>query len=248
MKKYRIAPILFPVFLLILMGCAASPTESFEGQVETLVASTLDVYTPLPAQPSLTPIPTFTPEFSTPDPLGEVYVYTVFQNVNLRTNPGELFTVSRVMAQSTQLLLLGQVPGGEWLRVRNNEGITGWVNVDVVSMTYDGSLLPIIEPTDVYLVTGHVETELNTPVSGIGFAITQGSRRTDAITDENGQFYAYLPRSMSGTWEVSFVSVSCRSNTMDDNCNCINDRCGSGEPLTVNVVLPQSEELNFIWR
>ncbi len=50
------------------------------------------------------------------------------QNVNLRTNPGTLFTVSRVMPQNTRLRLLGQAPGGEWLSVMNDEGIAGWVN------------------------------------------------------------------------------------------------------------------------
>jgi len=152
------------------------------------------------------------------------------------------------MSQDTRLRLLGQAPGGEWLNVMNDEGIAGWVNVNVVVLSYDGPPPPIIEPKDVYVITGKVLTERDTPVSGIGFAIHQGTRRTDTITDENGVFFAYLPKTLSGIWKVEQVSVSCTSNTMDQNCNCINDICGSANPQSAMVELPQNSELNFIWK
>jgi hypothetical protein len=134
------------------------------------------------------------------------------------------------------------------LNVRNEEGIEGWVNANVVLMAYDGSPPPIVEPTDVYIVSGYVSTEAGTPVTGVGFAIHQGNRRTDASTDENGQFYAYLPRSLSGSWRVEQVSIACTSNTMDANCNCINNLCGAANPQSVFVELPQTSELIFVWK
>ena len=231
---------------LILAGCSGTPTETFDAQVETLVASTLAVHTPDAPQATFTSVPTLIPEPATPEPFGEVYVYTTAQNVNLRTNPGTLFKVSRVMPQDTRLRLLGQAPGGEWLQVMNEEGIEGWVNVNVVLMAYDGPPPPIVEPTDVYLITGSVFTDAGTPVSGVGFAIVQGDRRTDASTDESGQFY--LPSTLSGAWQVEYVSISCTSNTMDTNCNCINGICGSPDPVSMLVELPQEHELNFIWK
>ena len=233
---------------LVVAGCSGAPTETFENQVETVVASTLAVKTPDEPAPVSTNIPTLTVEPPIPEPFGEIYVFTSVQNVNLRTNPGLLFSVSRVLPQNTRLRLLGQAPGGEWLNVRNDEGIEGWVSMNVVSMAYDGPPPPVIEPSNVYVVTGKVYTEASTPISGIGFAIFQGERRTDASTDENGQFYAYLPRSLSGTWQVGYVSVSCTSNTMDSNCNCINNLCGSANPESVLIDLPQVSELNFIWK
>jgi len=233
---------------LFVAGCSSAPTKTFENQVETVVASTLAVQTPDEPDPVSTSMPTLTVEPPTPEPFGEIYVFTTVQNVNLRTNPGMLFQVSRVMPQNTRLRLLGQAPGGEWLNVKNDEGIEGWVNINVVSMAYDGPPPPVIEPSNVYVVTGKVYTEANTPISGIGFAIYQGERRTDASTDENGQFYAYLPRTLSGTWQVGYVSVSCTSNTMDSNCNCINNLCGSANPEVLLVELPQVNELNFIWK
>ena len=232
----------------ILGNCSSAPTETFDHQVETLVASTLAAHTPIAPQATFTSVPILTPVPATSEPFGEVYVYTTAQNVNLRSDPGMLFTVSRVMPQDTQLRLLGQAPGGEWLQVVNQEGIEGWVNVNVVLMAYDGPPPPIVEPTNVYLVTGSVFTESGTPVSGVGFAIVQGARRTDASTDENGQFHAYLPSTLSGAWQVEYVSISCRSNTMDTNCNCINGVCGSPDPANASMVLPLDHELNFVWK
>ena len=248
MNKYVKISALFILLNMTLAGCSGVPTESFGRQVETLVASTLAVYTPEMPEAAFTSIPALTSESPTPEPFGEVYVFTSAQNVNLRTNPGTLFTVSRVMPQDTRLQLLGQAPGGERLRVMNDEGIMGWVNVNVVMMAYDGPPPPNIEPTDVYLVTGSVMTELNTPVSGVGFAVIQNERRIDASTDDNGQFYAYLPRTLSGTWRVTYVSISCKSNTMDESCNCINNVCGAADPIDMYVELPQNIELTFVWK
>jgi hypothetical protein len=233
---------------LLVAGCSGTPTETFENQVETMVASTLAAHTPDEPAPVSTKFPTQTVVPPMPEPFGEVYVFTVVQNVNLRTNPGMLFSVSRVLSQDTQLRLLGQAPGGEWLLVGNDEGIEGWVNVNVVSVTDDGAPPPIVEPSGVYLVTGSVFTEAGTPISGIGFAIHQGNRRTDASTNVEGFFYAYLPRTLSGSWRVEHVSVSCTSNTMDVNYNCINNLCGSANPQGVFVELPQINDLAFIWK
>ena len=248
MNKYVKISSLFLLLNMIVAGCLGVPTESFDEQVETLVASTLAVRTPELPEVTFTTIPTLTSEPPTLESFGEVYVFTSAQNVNLRTNPGTLFKVSRVMPENTRLLLLGQAPGGEWLRVMNDEGIVGWVNVNVVMVAYDGPPPPVVEPTDVYLVTGTVMTELNIPVSGVGFAVIQNEHRTDASTDDSGQFYAYLPRTLSGTWRVTYVSISCTSNTMDENCNCKNNICGTADPLDAYVELPQNNELVFVWK
>ena len=217
--------------------------------VETAVAETLVVLTENAPTVTHTSMPTtLVPPTEMPQEFGEVYVYTVVENVNLRTNPGTLFTVSRVMPQNTRLLLLGQAPGGEWLNVMNEEEVAGWVNKNVVQEFYDGLQPPVIEPKDVVLVTGRVITELGTPVSGIGFAVTQATRRTDAMTDAEGRFYAYLPPNLNGAWTVSYISVSCTSNTMDINCNCIGNYCGSAHPESATVELPQAEPLSFVWK
>jgi len=245
--------VLFVLLAIISLACSSTVTvyeTSAPPNVETLVAETLVVLTENAPIATHTQIPTVTsiPASATPQDFGDVYVYTTEENVNLRTNPGLLFTVSRVMAKNTRLRLLGQTPGGEWLSVINDEGISGWVNSNVVLVAYDGPPPPIVEPTNVLLVTGDVMTALDTPVSGVGFAVYQGSRRTDAVTNSTGQFYAYLPANMTGTWTVEYNSIACTSNTMDSNCNCISGSCGTANPANAMMQLPQVEPLHFIWR
>jgi hypothetical protein len=250
-KQKRSGPVFGIALLLVFsLACGGSMTvltpPPIQGEVETVVASTLAALTM--SAPTRTSVPTNTP-FMTPteESFGEVYVYTSVENANLRVQPGMLFQVSRVLAQKTNLRLLGIAPGGEWFYVQTDESVNGWVNVSVVSGGYDGPPPPTVEPTDVILVTGRVVTALGTPVSGVGFAITQGGRRTDASTDETGQFYAYLPSNMSGVWQVGYVSIACTSNTMDSSCNCINNICGRANPQSASITLPQNGVLNFVW-
>jgi uncharacterized protein YraI len=216
---------------------------------ETLVAETMAVYTEKAPSATSTFVPTLAAFQATPTmvDVGDVPITTMADNVNLRVNPGMLFQVSRVLPIGTVLQFLGYAPGGEWVRVVNDEGIAGWVNTNVVEVNID-LRQHVIEPTDVILVTGFVMTELGTPVSGVGFDVSQGSRSTSATTDLSGQFFAYLPRNMSGTWTVRYSSISCTSNTMDVNCNCIGGRCGSAYPASATVNLPQTEPLNFVWK
>lgn len=252
-KTIRKSWIMFILLVLLSLACSSQVTV-FETlvppNVETLVAGTLVVLTENAPKITNTSVPTLTsaPASATPEKFGGVYVYTTVENVNLRTNPGTLFTVSRVMPQGTRLQLLGRAPGSEWLNVQNDEGVVGWVNVNVVKAGYDGPPPPVIVPTDVLIVAGSVLTESGTPVSGIGFAVYQGSRRTDAMTNTDGQFYAFLPPGMSGVWTVEYASVACTSNTMDSSCNCIGGRCGSANPASASVQLPQVEPLGFVWK
>jgi hypothetical protein len=251
------------LILLLMLFVACTPSESLprEDRLATIVAKTL---TAIPADFTLIPTLTETPvptaaNLSTPgSPVptvatadGPVFVRTIVQNVNLRTNPGTLFQVSRVMPEGTRLQVLGLSPGGEWVYVLNDEGINGWVGIHIVE-DFSTEQFPTVEPEDVQRITGRVLDENGQPVSGIGYAIEQQSAskklRTNAITDNTGTFYAYLPQSVSGAWTVSQVSVSCTSNTMDADCNCLNGICGTSYPLSASVNLPVSEPLTFIWK
>jgi hypothetical protein len=243
----------FLLLIVISLACSSQVTiyeTPTYPSVETLVAETIVVLTETSPSATATFVPTVTSvaASATPETFGEVYVYTVVENVNLRTNPGTLFQVSRVMPQNTRLLLLGQSPGGEWFKVMNDEGIAGWVNMNVLSKLTEGPPPPLIDPDGVILVTGTIMTELGTPVSGIGFSISQGTRSVNATTDKDGAFFAYLPPNMSGVWSVVQVAISCTSNTMDVNCNCINNYCGTAYPASAPIELPQREPLHFIWK
>ena len=258
MKKQTLY--IFVLLLLLVAACTTVETLPREDQLATIVAKTLTaqpVFTPNPtimAQPPSTATVTSAPTDASPAVAtvsGTVYVRTIVQNVNLRTQPGTLFQVSRVMPQGTRLQVFGLAPGGEWVYVLNDEGINGWVGIYIVDK-FPTEQFPIVDPTDIQMVTGHVLDANGLPVSGIGYAIEQQSAsktlRTDAVTDATGTFYAFLPQSLSGVWTVSYVSVSCTSNTMDADCNCINGICGTSYPVSASVSLPVSEPLSFIWK
>ncbi len=260
MKKRLLTSLI--ILLLLGAACTPAPDISRDDKLATVVARTLTAQ----PKPTFTPIPTFTPR-SAPmvtatniptdpsphvDPSdGPVYIRTRAQNVNLRTNPGLLFKVSRVMAQGTRLQVLGLAPGGEWVSVLNDEGIVGWVGIDFVD-EFRVDIFPTVEPRAVQSITGRVLDANGQPVSGIGFAILGGTEskplRTDATTDFNGWFYAYLPLSATGVWTVSYVSVACTSNTMDLDCNCIQGLCGAPVPISMPVGLSVSGPITFSWK
>jgi hypothetical protein len=247
--KFLPVPALFFVIACEVIGTPA-PTPDTLG---TVVAETLTSMPVIPTQAVSTPDQAiFSPipplANPTPEAVGTWYVYTQAQNVNLRVNPGRLFKVSRVLAQGKRLQLLGFAPGRQWLNVVNDEGIIGWVGIDFVTGGSDGPQPPVVNPKDVQVLTGKVLDVSGNPISGIRFALEQGSQREETSTDGTGTFYAFLPTKFSGTWNVIFVSVACTSNTMDLNCNCLGDVCGKPDPEMVSITLPISAPLSFVWK
>jgi uncharacterized protein YraI len=246
---------LFLPCLCILLGVQACIAA---GTVAAPVSSTGSAgFTPIPTFTNAPPVPTKTallvPTFTpVPGPYSAYYVITSADNVNLRTEPGTLFPVSRLLANGTRLQVWGRAPGGQWLYVLTDSNIYGWVLVDLVSGGNDGGPSPLITPQNVQLVKGQVLDLAGVPVSGIGFALTQGTGpkapRSDAATDRTGQFYAYLPLTAAGQWMVSYVSVACTSNTMDSNCNCLGGTCGRANPDSLVITLPFSGTLQFAWK
>lgn len=176
-------------------------------------------------------------------------------NVLLRSNPGYLFPKLGVLSQGTELRVLGHAPGNEWLVVQTTDGRSGWVFAKLIDLGgHDPAESPTIQPSGVQIVVGRVKDELQQPISGIQFALLQGSGslapRNDAVTDETGTFYAFMPADAAGSWLVSYTAVACTSNTMDPNCNCVNNHCGMPDPQRVDIVLPRpgDEILEFVWK
>lgn len=230
------------VSLMLLASCtppAATPEVPAQETPSPLPAT----WTPTP-EPTATPTPTATPF----QPF-EAKALTDF--LNLRSNPGYLFDVITMLQKDTAFKVLGKSPGGEWIYVELADGKTGWIFAQLIVSDIDLQLAPVREPEDVQLITGAVKDANGKPINGIQFAI-QGAEsstfRTDAMTDSTGVFYAFLPSGLTGKWYVIYTAISCKSNTMDKDCNCINNVCGSPSPEMDSVTLPNPEPLLFLWK
>lgn len=233
--------------LLALSACSRSAPET------PISLSTLTI-TASPAQPTtptatLTPIPTTTPSQT---PYVPFYATAMLDNLMLRTNPGYLFPALLMLQQNTSLLVLGQAPGGEWIFVQMPTNEKGWVFAKLLVSDHPLDLIPFIQPENVQLVKGHVVDANNQLVNGVQFAITQGqgtnAPRNDAMTDANGDFYAFMPLTASGEWYVSYVAIACTSNRMDANCNWKSGIALQPEPAVTFITLPQAATLEFTWK
>jgi hypothetical protein len=251
--KVSLLPVLLMIMLLMIACGGTSSLATAPVASPPLSFTPIPTFTkvPTPLLPTIPlPMPTVTA------PAGDFVPFSVIvsaDNVNLRTQPGTLFPVSRLLAKGTHLRVLGHAPGDEWLYVQL-DNIYGWILFWLVNAGESSISTPLVQPDSkaTQLVTGQILDRVGVPISGIGFAVTQGTGnnapRIDATTDGEGRFYAFLPRSASGTWLVSYVSVSCTSNTMGTSCNCIGGACGKADPGSVSVTLPYAGMLEFTWK
>ncbi len=233
--------------LPVLQQIPTQPTPSPEP------SSTL----PLPLVLSPTPAATDTPEPTptltpSPTPFEPFEAAVNVDRVNVRSGPGYLFRVNINVAEGTKFTILGKAPGGEWLYVETSTGMKGWVFAQLFDLPVPVSDLPVIQPQNVLVITGRVQDPQGSPISGIQYYLLQGeglrARRTDAMTDETGTFYAFMPLTESGTWLVAYTAVACTSNTMDADCNCLNGVCGTSDPLDMTITLPWDDPLLFTWK
>ncbi len=259
MRFRRLTGVLCAILALVLAGaCApaiAIPPGAATGVVPSAPFTAIPTFTPAPptVAPPSTATSTQAPVVTQPaeTAAGKLYVVVSADNVNLRTRPGTVFPVSRLLSKGTRLELLGHAPGGEWLYVQTDSKVYGWVLSWLVSGGHDAGITPEVQPADVLVVQGKVVDLSGVPISGVGFAVTQntGSQqlRTDASTDKSGEFYAYLPTTATGSWLVAYVAIACTSNTMDSNCNCIGS-CGKADPGSVTITMPPQGVLQFVWK
>lgn len=243
--------LIFSIVLVLLASCNFSrtpaPTEIAVEQTSSAMTSTPQTETTPP--PTLEPAPV---EPAIVPPYVPFYVVTQVDNLVLRANPGQLFEAKTTLPNASRLLVLGRAPGGEWLLVQTPLERTGWVFAQFVTSEGDLSLVPVIQPADMQTVRGRVLDESGNPITGVQFAVVQDKAgsppRNDAITDETGTFYAFMPVNTTGTWAVSFTAITCTSNVMDKDCNCLEGVCGGPTPASISITLPLDELLEFSWK
>jgi SH3-like domain-containing protein len=215
------------------VGEQSTPTLP-PAELPTVTLQPTSTATPLP-HPTITPFVSFN-------------AVTLADYVNVRTNPGLLFAVNMNVPKGTVFTVLGKTPGGGWIYVQTLAKTNGWVYAKLLKGDQDLSLAPLMHPDQVQIITGRVVDEKGAAVSGINFAIVQGSVRNEVMTDADGTFYIYLPTSASGEWAISYIGIDCSSSLMDAKCNCKADICGAVNPPNLRIQVPENKPFEFIWK
>ena len=232
------------ILLSLFSACGAPQPQT------ALPAGFIPTMTNAPVEATLTVTPSAL-EAPILTPYVPFYVASTVENLVLRANPGYLFEAKTILAPDTRLLVLGRAPGNEWIFVQTPFESTGWVFAQLLQAEQGYESAPLIQPADVQLVRGRVVDEDGGPISGIQFALVQGTSgsppRNDATTDANGIFYAFMPLTASGTWSVSYTAIACISNIMDKDCKCLSGTCGKPAPEITGISLPSDELLSFMW-
>ncbi|MCS6993219.1 MAG: SH3 domain-containing protein [Anaerolineales bacterium] len=235
--------------LIVLAALLTACSKSASTPLPTITTSATEGATALVLPP--TPLPSATPA-GTPTPFSPFQVNPSVDGLKLRVGPGFLFDALRLLDKNSTLTVQGKAPGGEWIRVTAQDGAQGWVFAELLTSPVDLQAVPVIAPEGLVVIRGRVFDVLGSPIQGAGFEIRpEGAESgTTAVSDSNGEFFAFLPPGASGTWTVTHTSVACKGNVWADS-GCSTYKPGySGiiEPKTRTVTLPQTEPLEFIWR
>lgn len=234
------------LFLLVLAGCSLGIGTTNSTPTPTLLPPALPTEKP-------TDVPTQAP---TPEPTEAAFVpfpaTLTVNGVNLRLNPGTLFGIKEVLPQPTTFEVQGRSQGSEWVYVKTAAGSEGWLYAALVKSDQDLTGAPVLTTENTQIISGKVVDASGGPVSGIQFSISQGEEsnltQIGVVTDANGEFYAYMPANMSGMWAVVYAAITCKSNQMDADCQCLTGKCLTIQPGSINVVLPQTEPASFEWK
>lgn len=216
----KLQPCLGALFgLLTLVAC-----NTFELGIKPKASPTLPTPVALPATvtafpsppPATLPLPTFTPPPSPsetpPTPLGTdeldlIQVTVPVSSIVLRTGPSTVHSALALYPQGSLVTLLGKAAGDEWVQVRTADNKAGWMAVTFLNNP-DLTQLPVIRPDNSLMVTGKILYTDGTPVGDrFGLAVWQGDLRTDAYSQLDGTFYAYLPLESAGQWTVGVVGL-----------------------------------------
>ncbi len=227
--------------IVLLAGCIqlAKPEPTPTIAIPPTSTQPAPTETPIPPKPTPTetPIPTVT---GTPSPISPIPVLVNVDSINLRKGPARLYDAVEQFNKDTPMIAYGQSQGGEWLLVRTEEDLTGWVAAEFVKAESKTDKLPVFKIDNGYIVTGKVVGPDDIPVQGVVFAVHQGAenlgRRVDAMTDELGIYYAFLPPGSGGTWIADIVGISCDSPIVDTAC----EYTGTFSSMSSEVELPQT--------
>jgi hypothetical protein len=167
--SHRLKPIIFlPIAILLLAGCGLNAEKGIPTQIVFVPTDTpapIDNSTPtipptvIPTAtiiPSETPIPTnpviATTAVSSPTPTNVPSVLGTVNNTsttaNLRSGPGQRFSIIQGVKAGNQVLVLGMNSDQDWYNVRlPDDGTEGWLSVSLVTVP-DASTIVVLSTED----------------------------------------------------------------------------------------------------
>ncbi len=237
------------IIILSMAGCSKStagaiPTTSIIAGMTSTPNST-NLPAAFPSLPAVTPTSN-----ASPTPFTQFTVKPSVENLKLRSNAGVEFPALILLQPTDVLTVLGTSPGNEWTYVKTGDGTEGWCFSQLLDSSVDLTKIPIKQPEKVIAIKGKVVDGIGLPIQGVTFTVTQtGGSDNTVTTDENGDFYYFMPDSYTGSWTVKYAAIACKSNVWQDNA-CATYKAGyTGGviPLEQTVTVPQSGVLSFTW-
>ena len=231
---------------LAVTGCSRS-AASTPTPTSTPIATLIVDATLLPVAGQQIPVVVVTPTPNvSPTPFISFTVKPNVDNLKLRANPGLTFEALILLQQTYNLTVIGAAPGGQWLNVKTESSMEGWVFAQYVTSSVSVSQMPVVQPKNVQVIKGHVADASGAPMAGIGFDLNQGAEphaySDSVVTDASGDFYSFIPTDASGSWTVSYTSPDCKSPVWaDSTCKIYKTGItGSVDPATQTVIVPQT--------
>ncbi len=247
MRKYfAILLVFFGVFLLAGCGVFEQPRPTPTFPPTSTPVMLLPTFTPVPpteVPPTATTLPQPTP---TGAPFEPVKATITVDNFKLRTGPGFLFDAVALYDSNTEVLVMGKAPGENWLFVQTEDNRSGWMKTEYLDLNGDLAALPLIAPSDVQTISGHVRTkDNNTFASGIGILLEPqsgytGTNGDNALTDSSGTFYIYLPKRMEGDYFIEPNGFNCTGNLVVGKCELPYDL-----PIAQPLTLPMKSDVTI---
>jgi hypothetical protein len=207
------------IFAIILSGCSNSSDEqisqAYTAAAETIVVQATSPPTPEVSLPTSTPLPT-----PTATPTWVTTAFVINGPLNLRKGPGLLFDSYGNLTSQTKLYVLGTIPGGDWLEVLapnpiEDGQVVGWVFTNYLEIANFSEAIPIVSWPQEMTIYGTVTDDNGTPVNGVRVAALYQTEseelRDDTPTNENGEFTLYIPKDISGPFDVQITAVNCNS-------------------------------------
>lgn len=250
---HKIRPIILILLAIFLFtGCRLiSPQSSTPTHLPAATATEmLSFPTMLPTEPVQTlPTPTVSarPAATATPFLPQKGIITV-QNFKLRSGPGFLFDTVSLYDENTTASVYGRSQGDGWFFISTPDSRSGWMKADYISLPGKLEQLPVIGYSAASLISGHVQNSNGEPMTGIGIVLfpassTNTSDQDNAVTDHLGNFYLFVPKSISGNYTIGVNAYNCQSNAVDAQCQFL-----YGFPSAQTLSLPRQTDIsnNFV--